>query len=97
MTISCDVDVRDRLVERWILTQQRYHKENVKRVYYLSMGILSGALLGSNIQNLGLTKPGASAARRPGHRVDKLRDDELDAGLGNAGLWHRFLDSMATL
>jgi len=31
------IAIRDRLVERWIKTQQQYHKQNVKRVYYLSM------------------------------------------------------------
>jgi hypothetical protein len=30
--------VRDQLIERWTATQQTHHKQNVKRIYYLSLG-----------------------------------------------------------
>jgi glycogen phosphorylase len=98
--MAMSIAVRDRLVERWILTQQKYHKENVKRVYYFSMEFLIGRLLGSNIQNLGLTKPVNSVCNDLDIELENLRDNELDAGLGNAGLGRLaacFLDSMATL
>ncbi|HOG24253.1 MAG TPA: hypothetical protein PK590_06360, partial [Candidatus Omnitrophota bacterium] len=39
--------LRDRLVERWIKTQQRYHRQKTKRVYYLYFEFLIGGLLGS--------------------------------------------------
>src|SRR5512133_3447217 len=32
--------VRDRMMRFWILTQQRYYKEDAKRVYYLSLEFL---------------------------------------------------------
>ena len=39
--------VRDRLVERWISTQEEYGRQNKKRVYYLSLEFLIGRLLGT--------------------------------------------------
>ena len=92
--------IRDRIVERWILTQQGYHKRNVKRVYYLSMEFLIGRLLANNILNLNLWEETESAMKDLGLNLAKLRDEEVDAGLGNGGLGRLaacFLDSMATL
>ncbi len=94
------LSVRDRVVERWIETQQRYHKSNLKRVYYLSMEFLIGRLMGNYIYNLGLEDQCDKAAKKLGMNLDILRDEELDAGLGNGGLGRLaacFLDSMATL
>ena len=44
--------VRDRLVGRWIQTQQQYHKQNVKRICYLSLEFLIGRAMGNNVINL---------------------------------------------
>ncbi len=92
--------LRDRIVERWIETQQSYHKNNVKRVYYLSMEFLIGRLLGNYMYNLGLEKHTKTALEEMGLDIDEARDQEVDAGLGNGGLGRLaacFLDSMATL
>lgn len=92
--------VRDRIVERWIQTQQSYHKKNVKRVYYLSMEFLIGRLMGNYMYNLGLDKNVPKAMEELGFDIEELREEELDAGLGNGGLGRLaacFLDSMATL
>jgi starch phosphorylase len=92
--------LRERLVERWIHTQQRYHKKNLKRVYYLSLEFLIGRLLGSYVLNLGLWEPSQKALEEFGLDIEQVREEEVDAGLGNGGLGRLaacFLDSMATL
>jgi len=94
------IAVRDRLIERWIHTQQKYHRENRKRVYYLSMEFLLGRLLGTNLMNLQIWEEVKSAMAELGLDLDQLRDCESDAGLGNGGLGRLaacFLDSLATL
>lgn len=92
--------VRDRLVERWIATQQTHHKKNVKRIYYFSLEFLIGRLLGNNVINLKLEDDCRAAMAAVGLDWESLRDYEVDAGLGNGGLGRLaacFLDSMATL
>jgi starch phosphorylase len=92
--------VRDRLIERWIATQQTHHKKNVKRIYYLSLEFLIGRLLGNNVINLNLEDSCRKAMWEAGLDWENFRDYEVDAGLGNGGLGRLaacFLDSMATL
>jgi len=94
------IATRDRLVERWIITQQSYHKRNLKRVYYMSMEFLPGRLLVDNIINLGMLKEAQEALKDMGMNLEDVIDQEKDAGLGNGGLGRLaacFLDSMATL
>jgi glycogen phosphorylase len=92
--------VRDRLIERWIATQQTHHKKNVKRLYYLSLEFLIGRLLGNNVINLNLENSCRQAMSEMGLNWEAFRDQEVDAGLGNGGLGRLaacFLDSLATL
>ncbi len=98
--VALALAIRDRIVERWIQTQQRYHKQNVRRVYYLSMEFLIGRLLGNNIYNFRIEKQVSQAMEELGLNMEEIRDQEVDAGLGNGGLGRLaacFLDSMATL
>lgn len=98
--MALSLAVRDRIVERWILTQQRYHNENAKRVYYFSLEFLIGRLLGTYTMNLGLLDQTTEAMSQMGLELEELRECESDAGLGNAGLGRLaacFLDSMAAL
>lgn len=92
--------VVERLVERWITTQQTYHKRNVKRVYYLSMEFLLGKSLENSLINLGIYDACREALKELGMDLENIRNYEVDAGLGNGGLGRLaacFLDSMATL
>jgi starch phosphorylase len=92
--------VRDRLIERWIATQQSHHRKNVKRIYYLSLEFLIGRLLGNNVINLQMEDMCREAMSEAGLDWNVLRDDEVDAGLGNGGLGRLaacFLDSMSTM
>ena len=94
------LSVRDRLIERWIATQQTHHKKNVKRIYYLSLEFLIGRLLGNNVINLKMEDSCRQAMAEVGLDWEALRDREVDAGLGNGGLGRLaacFLDSMSTL
>jgi starch phosphorylase len=92
--------VRDRLVQRWIKTQQTHHRQQVKRVYYLSIEYLPGRSLGNNVSNLGMEPAVEKAMADFGLDWIELRDQELDAGLGNGGLGRLaacFMESMATM
>ena len=92
--------VRDRIVERWINTQEEYHRQNTKRVYYLSLEFLMGRLLGNNVINLKADQLCRDALKEYGIDWNDLRDYETDAGLGNGGLGRLaacYLDSMSTL
>ena len=92
--------IRDRIVERWMETQERYHRQNERRVYYLSLEFLIGRLLGNNVINLKLDRECSEALKEYGLDWNSLRDFEVDAGLGNGGLGRLaacFLDSMSTL
>jgi starch phosphorylase len=92
--------VRDRLIERWIRTQDRYYEVDAKRVYYLSLEYLIGRTLGNSLINLDLVYECEQALAEIGYRLEDLREAEWDAGLGNGGLGRLaacFLDSLATL
>lgn len=92
--------VRDRIVERWISTQEEYSRQNTKRVYYMSLEFLIGRLLGNNVINLKADQLCREALRDYGIDWNDLRDFETDAGLGNGGLGRLaacYLDSMSTL
>ncbi len=91
---------RDRLIERWIETQQSYYKKDAKRVYYLSLEFLIGRTLGNSLVNLDLYGNASQAVKELGYELEELREKEWDAGLGNGGLGRLaacFLDSLATL
>src|SRR5919106_3665119 len=98
--LSLALTVRDRLIERWVHTQNAYYAHDAKRVYYLSLEFLMGRALSNSLVNLGFLDAAAQAMHELGYDLEDLREAEWDAGLGNGGLGRLaacFLDSMATL
>ena len=92
--------VRDRLMERWFLTQSEYYRSDSKRVYYLSMEFLPGRALVNNILNLGSHPAYARAIEKLGYDLSEISEHEEDAGLGGGGLGRLaacFIDSASTL
>ena len=70
--------IRDRIVERWIATQQQYTDKNPKRAYYLSLEFLMGRLLGNNISNLGITLESKKAMEDLGLEIIEI--DTMETG-----------------
>jgi len=92
--------VRDRLVERWMETMQRYYERDAKRIYYLSLEFLVGRTLSNAMLNLEVNEQLKAALYELGQEYEKVVEIESDAALGNGGLGRLaacFLDSMATL
>lgn len=97
---ALSLTVRNRLLERWIRTQETYYSQDVKRVYYLSLEFLMGRTLGNSLVNLGLMDECHKAMHKLGYDLEQIRELEWDAGLGNGGLGRLaacFLDSLASL
>jgi len=91
---------RDRIISKWIKTQETYYQKNPKRVYYFSLEYLMGRTLGNALLNTGLSNEAEEALAQLGLSLEVLSEQEWDAGLGNGGLGRLaacFLDSMATL
>jgi starch phosphorylase len=94
------LSVRDRMIRNWIRTQREYDRQDVKKVYYLSLEFLMGRLLGNALTNMNFTAECESMMKTLGFDLEEVRDVEHDMGLGNGGLGRLaacFLDSMATL
>ncbi len=94
------LSIRDRLIRKWLRTQNQYYRSDVKRVYYLSMEFLMGRLLGNTLINMGFYDEADEIIKSMGYNLDEISEVEHDMGLGNGGLGRLascFLDSMATL
>jgi starch phosphorylase len=92
--------VRERLIERWMETMRSYYQSDAKRVYYLSMEFLTGRLLSNALLNMGFYEECREALSDLELDIDRIRELETDAALGNGGLGRLaacFLDSLATL
>ena len=92
--------VRDRLVERWMVTTRSHHAGDVKRAYYLSAEFLIGRAFTNALLALGIYDNLRQALAELDVDFDQIVELEPDAALGNGGLGRLaacFLDSMATV
>jgi starch phosphorylase len=92
--------IRDRMVDRWLESEQRTERRHGKRVYYLSIEFLIGRLLFDSLINLRLLGTARAALASFDVDLDQLRKLEPDAALGNGGLGRLaacYMDSMAAL
>src|SRR4051795_629628 len=78
--------LRDRMVDRWLESEQRTERKHGKRVYYLSIEFLIGRLLFDSLINLRLLGTARTALASLDVDLDQLRKLEPDAALGNGGL-----------
>src|SRR5262249_6690108 len=106
--VATDVDwyhatalaVRDRVINTFLHARAKTKREKQKRVYYLSIEFLIGRLLFDTLTNLQLVEPARAALKTLGADLDRLREAEPDAALGNGGLGRLaacYLDRLSAL
>lgn len=91
--------VRDELAAANSDFRNTAEKQDTKKIYYLCMEFLMGRSLKNNLYNLGLTETFEKALKSFDISLDKLYNQEPDAGLGNGGLGRLaacYLDGLAT-
>ena len=91
--------VRGVVGERLMSSTRVRHKENVKRVYYLSMEFLIGRSMRKCLLDTGLLEIAQEALAKLDVDFREVLDCETDAALGNGGLGRLaacFMDSLAT-
>jgi starch phosphorylase len=98
--LATALTVRDRIVDRWLKTEQRFKGSSSKHVCYLSIEYLIGRLLFDALNNLGLLESARAALASLGIDFDELQSLEPDAALGSGGLGRLaacYMDSMASV
>lgn len=91
--------VRDMLSKMNSEFREEAKGQDSKEIYYLCMEFLMGRSLKNNLYNLDLTGVFDEALRSFDVKLEKLYDEEPDAGLGNGGLGRLaacYLDGLAT-
>jgi starch phosphorylase len=98
--VATALAVRDHAVDRWFATSRAADARRQKRVYYLSLEFLIGRLLSEYLCNLQLQEVCREALAGLDVDLDRIRELEPDAALGNGGLGRLaacFMESMATV
>ena len=91
--------LRDEMTKLRKNFKDRAMAQQSKQVFYLCMEFLMGQSLKNTLFNLGLTETAKDVLAGYGIKLEKLYDEEPDAGLGNGGLGRLaacFLDGLAT-
>ena len=92
--------VRDYANYDWRSVRNEMRSGDRKELIYFSMEFLMGRLLNNNLQNLGIYEVARDGLADLGIDINKIEDQEADAGLGNGGLGRLaacFLDSISSL
>ena len=92
--------VRQQLMSRWLDTVSTQMHLQAKVVAYLSAEYLLGRQLDNALLAAGLTETAERSMKSLGLDLNRLRDAEVEPGLGNGGLGRLaacFIDSLATL
>lgn len=98
--IALAYTIRDRLLARFVSSNQYFNEKGRKTVAYLSAEYLIGPQLGNNILNLKLWDNVRQAMDELGLELDAILESEVEPGLGNGGLGRLaacYMDSLATL
>ena len=98
--IATALAVRDQAVDRWIATTRQIYATGQKRVYYLSLEFLIGRLLSEYLCNLQLIETCRAALSGLNVDLERIKELEPDAALGNGGLGRLaacLMESMASL
>ena len=91
--------VRGVVGERLMATTRERHRENGKRLYYLSMEYLIGRTMRKSLLDTGLLDIVRETLAELGIELEDVIGAEVDAALGNGGLGRLaacFMDSIAT-
>ncbi len=93
--------VRDRLMTRYLASQEAIRARPQKTVAYLSAEFLIGPQLNNNLLNLGIQKEAEVALKRFGiESLSHILEVEEEPGLGNGGLGRLaacYMESLASL
>ncbi len=98
--VATALAARDRVTHRFIAGKRASAANGRKRVYYLSLEFLIGRQLTDVLSNMGQLDIFRAALGDLGVDMERVREAEPDAALGNGGLGRLaacFMESMATL
>lgn len=92
--------IRDRMLARFVASDEHYRRHDAKTVAYMSAEYLLGPQLRNNILNLDILDHVRQAMNELGLDLGTIEEAEEEPGLGNGGLGRLaacYMDSLATL